>query len=165
MRNFNESDYALNKYSEGIVYKFADGSKHTIMLEDYLKANPDKIAEDFAKLKAFSDETYHQQDLDDTGYGKRKRSTDMMPEQKQPATVSLDVELIHKADGQAAVKATKLLLNSGDLTEVQRRRFILHFMQGLSYRQIAEKEGVHFTSVQESIEAATRKLKKYFEKF
>ena len=41
---------------------------------------------------------------------------------------------------------------------------MLHFFQGLSYRQIARQEGVFFTSVAESLEAAMGKLKKYFEK-
>lgn len=164
MRNFNESDYALNKFSEGIVYKFADGSKHTIMLEDYLRANPDKTAEDFAQLKALSDEVYHQQDLGDTGYGKRKRTFDMLPEQKHPATVSIDVELIHKADGQAALKAAKELFSSGKLTEVQRRRFVLHFLKGQSIRQIATVEEVDYRAVWESLNWASKKLKKLFDK-
>jgi DNA-directed RNA polymerase specialized sigma24 family protein len=56
------------------------------------------------------------------------------------------------------MEAAKQLMDSGDLTEVQRRRFILHFFQGLSYRQITNREGVHFTSVHKSIEAATAKL-------
>lgn len=35
MKNYKDSDYALNKYSENIVYKFADGVKE-ITLEDYI---------------------------------------------------------------------------------------------------------------------------------
>lgn len=60
MRNYKESDYALNKFSEGIVYKFADGIVE-ITLEDYLQDNPDKSKDDFDKLKAISDEIYHEQ--------------------------------------------------------------------------------------------------------
>ena len=41
MKNYKDSDYALNKYSQGIVYKFADGIVE-ITLEDYLRDNPDK---------------------------------------------------------------------------------------------------------------------------
>mgnify|MGYP001105847572 CR=1 FL=1 len=40
-----------NRYSKGIVYKFADGIVE-ITLEDYLRDNPDKTEEDFAELKA-----------------------------------------------------------------------------------------------------------------
>ena len=46
MKNYKDSDYALNKYSEGIVYKFADRIVE-ITLSAYLTENPDKTAEDF----------------------------------------------------------------------------------------------------------------------
>ena len=39
MRNYKSSDYAINKYSEGIVYKTANQIIE-ISLDDYLKANP-----------------------------------------------------------------------------------------------------------------------------
>lgn len=164
MRNFNKSDYALNKYSEGIVYQFVDGHTEVITLEDFLASNQSKTAEDFEKLKALSDEVYYKQDLEETRHGKRRRSLDLMTEQEHPTMVSIDTELIHKADKQDAMKATELLLNNDYLTEVQQRRFILHFYQGLSYRKIAEQESVHFTSVQESIEVAIHKLKKIYRK-
>ena len=61
MRNYKDSDYALNRYSQGIVYKFADGIVE-VTLEAFLRDNPDKTEEDFAELKALSDEIYYQQD-------------------------------------------------------------------------------------------------------
>ncbi|WP_333783126.1 hypothetical protein [Lutispora saccharofermentans] len=60
MKNYKDSDYALNKFSEGIVYKFADRIVE-VTLEDYLTENPGKTAEDFLELKALSDEIYHEQ--------------------------------------------------------------------------------------------------------
>jgi hypothetical protein len=39
MKNYKDSDYALNKFSEGIVYRFADRIVE-ITLEDYLAENP-----------------------------------------------------------------------------------------------------------------------------
>lgn len=44
MKNYKDSDYALNRYSQGIVYKFSDGIVE-ITLEDYLRDNPDKTEE------------------------------------------------------------------------------------------------------------------------
>lgn len=164
MRNYKDSDYALNKYSEGIVYKFADGVQE-ITLADYLRDNPGKTAADFARLKALSDEIYHEQDLEDTRYGKRAKTLESVENSEQYASASPDMDLIHKIDMGQAAKAAGKLLNSGDLTDVQKRRFILHFYRGLSYRQIAAREGVFFTSVAESVHAASDKLKKYFEKF
>lgn len=162
MRNFNESDYALNKYSEGIVYKFADGKTQTIWLEDYLSANPGKSAEDFAKIKALSDELYHEQVIVEHRTGRLDVTINGLEETEQLATVSIDTELIHKADTGKALKAAKLFLNSGKLTEVRRRRFILHCFKGLSIRQIAELEQVDFRAVWESLHWATKKLKKFY---
>ena len=163
MKNYKDSDYALNKFSEGIVYRFADRVVG-IKLEDYLTENPGKTAQDFLELKALSDEIYHQQVISENRTSRLDISINGLEETEALATVSLDTELIHKSDSKNAMEAVKQLLDSKDLTEVQRRRFILHFFQGLSYRQIASLEGVHFTSVHESIEAATIKLQKFFEK-
>lgn len=60
MKNFKDSDYALNKFSEGIVYRFADRIVE-ITLDDYLTENPGKTEQDFLELKALSDEIYHEQ--------------------------------------------------------------------------------------------------------
>ena len=57
MKNYRKSDYALNKFSEGIVYQFSDGTLE-ISMEDYLRDNPDKTEADFLELKALSDEIY-----------------------------------------------------------------------------------------------------------
>jgi len=46
------------------------------------------------------------------------------------------------------------------LPETQRRRLILYYFMGFTYAQIAEKEGCKYQTVQESIYAALKKLKK-----
>ena len=69
MKNYKDSDYALNKFSEGIVYKFADRIVE-ITLEDYLAENPGRTAQDFLELKALSDEIYHQQVIHVSDSGK-----------------------------------------------------------------------------------------------
>lgn len=60
MKNYKSSDYAINKYSENIVYKTANQIIE-ISLSDYLEANPDKTEQDFNELKALSDEIYLEQ--------------------------------------------------------------------------------------------------------
>lgn len=147
MRKYWTSDYAVNKDREGIVYQFADGSEIEISLTEYLQVNPDKTEQDFMELKALSDDIYYEQALEDTRYGKRKQSLGKLEDSEQFATPEVDTLLIHNSDKGQALKAARLLLESGDLTEVQRRRFIRHFFEGQSYRQIAGQEGVHFTSV------------------
>lgn len=87
-----------------------------------------------------------------------------LEETEQMATASLDVELVEKGDRKNAMAAAEKLLVSGALTEVQRRRFILHFFQGLSTRQIARLEGVHQKAIWKSINLAKEKLRFFFEK-
>lgn len=48
-----------------------------------------------------------------------------------------------------------------DLPEVQRRRLSLYYFRGLTYAQIAELEGCKYQTVQESIYAALKNLKKF----
>lgn len=47
------------------------------------------------------------------------------------------------------------------LPEAQRRRLLLHFMDNLTYRQIADLEGVNPFAVSHSIKRALIQLQKY----
>jgi RNA polymerase sigma-70 factor (ECF subfamily) len=51
------------------------------------------------------------------------------------------------------------------LTETQRRRFVLHHEFGLTYEQIGDIEGRHYTSIGESILKAERKIYEIMKKF
>ncbi len=161
MKNYKDSDYALNKFSEGIVYRFADRIVE-ITLEDYLAENPGKTAQDFLELKALSDEIYHEQVIHENRTSRLDVSISGMEETEQLAAPPLDLDLIHKSDTAKAMQAAKRLLDSGELTEIQQRRFILHYFRGLSTRQIAEKEAVHQRAVWDSLQWASKKLKKFF---
>ena len=72
MKNFDKSDYALNKFSEGIVYKFSNEIRE-ITKEQYLRENPNKTEGDFLKLKEISDEIF----LDEIRYYKYGKYVDM----------------------------------------------------------------------------------------
>ena len=162
MRNYKDSDYALNRYSHGIVYKFAD-SIVEVTLEDFLRSNPDKTEKDFVELKALSDEIYYQQDRQEQKTSRYNVSINGMEEMDIAAVPPIDSELIRKKEEEKALGAAKRLLDSGKLTPVQRRRFLLHFFQGFSTRQIAKMEGVHQRAVWDSLVWAQKKLKKYYE--
>mgnify|MGYP005851448787 CR=1 FL=1 len=164
MREYWTSDYAVNKDSKNIVYQFADG-RVEITMEDYLKANPEKTEADFIQLKKLSDELFYEQGLEDTRYGKRKQTLGLLENSERFATPAPDTILTRENEEKKVLAAAEQLFEGKELTEVQERRFRLHFFKGLSYRQIASLESVHFTSVQESIEVATRKLKRNFNYF
>ena len=73
MKNYHKSDYALNKFSEGIVYQFSDGTLE-ISMADYLRDNPNKTEADFWELKALSDEIYLEQVRLETAQGNKTGS-------------------------------------------------------------------------------------------
>ena len=159
MRRFQDTDYGRNKYSKGIVYKGAKGYIE-VTLEEYIRENPSKTEEDFIELKRMSDEIYYEQDREETRYEHKKIriETDEMIDEM---SVTLEVSFIEQEEKLEMKQAVKQLLQKEEITLTQKRRFYLHFFEGLSYRVIAKQEGVHFTSVQESIEVCVRKLKKF----
>ena len=64
MKNYVQSDYALNKSAKGIIYRFADRIVE-ITQDDYLHENPDKTPANFAELKALSVADYYDTDRSD----------------------------------------------------------------------------------------------------
>ena len=64
-------------------------------------------------------------------------------------------EVISKLDKERLLSALNCL------NENQKRRIILYYFQGLTYRQIAKIDGVSDMSVRESIAGAIKKLKKF----
>ena len=50
------------------------------------------------------------------------------------------------------------------LTEKQRSRMIMHFYEGMTYREIADAENADFTSVRDSIKLAKEKIEKFLKK-
>ena len=64
MKNYQSTDYAVNKNADGIVYRFAYQTIE-VTLDDYLRENPGKTAADFAELKALSDADYYETDRSD----------------------------------------------------------------------------------------------------
>lgn len=161
MREFQNTDYVRNKYSEGILYKVSDGYIE-VTVEQYLKENSDKTEQDFMELKRISDEIYYKQNQEESAYARRKEELKAVEEIEQRGASIFDLEIIKKMEGEEMKQAVKRLLEVGNITLVQKRRFYLHFYEGMSYRQIVKLDGVHFTSVQESIEACVKKLKKIY---
>ena len=64
-----------------------------------------------------------------------------------------------EAEKESSARYTKAL---SLLTDVQRNRFLM-FAAGMSTHEIANREGTNQKSVYESIEAARKKLKKFYE--
>ncbi|MCL2546156.1 MAG: RNA polymerase subunit sigma-24 [Oscillospiraceae bacterium] len=167
MKNYRDSDYAINKNAKGIVYRFADQTVE-ITLADYLRENPAKTAADFEALKALSDADYYETDRSGYRQSWKNTSLDKLADDKNDAfTVpSAEDEVILQAEQAAAYAKRKssAVLVLDKLTDVQRRRYLMYHVQGLSTYQIAEREGTNQKSVHESLQAAEKKIKKYLSK-
>jgi DNA-directed RNA polymerase specialized sigma24 family protein len=165
VKNFKNSDYALNKHSGGIVYRFADGIVE-VTLTDYLAENPDKTAGDFTVLKSLSDEDYREQDR--SGYRQTWKDVPFgaFEETELCAAPSPEASVIDAPEEAARQRGRTALAKKAldKFTEVQRRRYILYHVEGLTTRKIADMEGVTHQSVVECLAAAEAKIKKVLAK-
>lgn len=165
MWNYRKNDYAANKYSPNIVYRFNDEIIE-ISLEDYLEENPDRTEQDFLKLKALSDEIYYEQDRAENTQTRKNISIQGMEEMNCCATRSLEDEWEEFEVERQNYRYTKLalgqLFTTNILTETQKRRFRLNIFYGLSSREIGRIEGASHQAVAKSLKIAVEKLRVIF---
>jgi len=161
VKNYNASDYAINKNARGIVYRFADQAVE-ITLEDYLRENPGKTAADFSELKALSDADYYETDRSDYRQTWKNTSFDGLEDTADFATLSPEDEVVGKAEQATDAERRNGLAKKAldKLTDVQRRRYVQHHVHGMTAREIAAKEGLNHRSVLESLWLAEKKIKK-----
>ncbi|HZJ77703.1 MAG TPA: hypothetical protein VFD52_02725 [Clostridia bacterium] len=161
MKNYRDSDYAANKKAKGIVYRFSNQTIE-ITLEDYLRENPDKNEADFTELKSLSDEIYLKQVRAENAQTKKNVSIHSLEATTLCCVASPEDALI-AAEEQAENQRQRREIAAkaiSTLTEVQRRRYLLSTVQGLSTWQIAAMEGANQKAVYESLKAAEKKIKK-----
>lgn len=163
-KDYRKSDYGINKYSEGIVYRYADGSRLTITFEMIVAVNPAFKKDDFNKIKAFSDDCYHREakaEYNQSYYVKSSLNESVSSDWL--STTPLEAELFEKWDKQLYMAKAYEAINS-ILTPIQRKRLLLH-IKGLTTRQIADIEGNTQAAIWKSIDAAVEKIKKYLRNF
>ena len=161
MKNYIDSDYAVNKNAEGIVYRFATETTE-IALEAYLTENPDKTADDFAELKALSDGDYLERDRGDYRQTWKNVSLHSLGELADRTAPNPEDEVIAKSERATEQKRRYALAKEAldKLTEVQRRRYVTYHAQGLSTWKIAGAEGVNQSKIVNSLGLAQKKIKK-----
>lgn len=159
MKNYQGSDYALNKFSDGIVYRFADRTMK-ISLEDYLAENPGKTERNFMELKALSDSIYREQDRLENAQTNKNISIHGLEETDEVSTASLEDEYI----GRHEDEILEYIIRT-HLTKKQARRIRLCIYHGLSSRKIAKLEGLHYRTIQDSLVLAKKKIEKYLKNF
>jgi len=165
LKNYTDSDYALNKYSEGIVYRFADKIVE-VTLDAYLSENPGKTESDFQTLKELSDTIYLEQVQNDNTKTYKDVSYDSLEETTFCCVQSTEESFIDGIDEQEVSKrkAEQITLAEkamNNLTDVQRKRYIMYKIEGLSTRKIADLDRVSHQSILECLAAAEKKIKKF----
>lgn len=164
MKNYKDSDYARNKYSPNMVYKFADSSINEVTQEKYLGERAKEGVKGYAKLKKESNDIFHKDAIYDN---KECRHTVPIEDIDEKAFIQDDSildSIIEREEKDRALAAAKELLERGKLTEEQKRRFIQHYFHGLSTREIGKQEGVSHIAIYKSIKGAKEKLIKNFNK-
>ena len=168
MKNYRDNDYALNKVNKtAVVYRFATETVE-ITLDAYLRENPGKTEAGFAELKTLSDADYLEIDRSDYRQTYLNVSIHGLAETCVCSSPSPEDEFIEsefdrpEREVEAEQRHELGMRAFGTLTEVQRRRYTQHYVDGLSTRQIADLEGSNHKSVHESIKSAEKKVKKFF---
>ena len=147
-----DSDYALNKHSQNIVYRQADGSRVKIKPED---------CPDFDRWKAFSDGDFKELDRQDQIEAQGRVSFNDLTDAgvEPPHSVEEAAELGEPPPTEPEARTMEnAMAILACLTETQRRRYLLYNRDGLTIRQIASQEQVAAMVVQHSIEAAKKKI-------
>jgi hypothetical protein len=165
MKNYKDSDYALNKYSEGIVYRFADEIVE-VTLADFLAENPGKTEADFLALKELSDSIYLNQVKAENAQTKKNWVYNEMSAVVKRYAPSPEETLIGEMDELEEAEWHEQRIETSNraiktLTDIQRRRYLMYHVDGLSTWQIAKLEGANQKSVFESLQAAEKKIKKF----
>lgn len=160
MKNYWASDYALNRKSAGIVYRFADGVVE-VTLEDYIRENPDKTEADFLALKAISDEIYQQQFSRTKAQSRRELPLYDCAKVSAPSAEEMLEGELKLRELETVHAQLERFIGTGLLTEIQRRRFSLYCINGLSTRQIAGAEGVTQKAVWKSLHYCEKKFKNF----
>lgn len=157
----SRQEWNVNKDSTSIIYCFADGTTREITMDEYLCAHPEHSAEDFRIIKELSDELlYHEYHSDNYhGYWKANKDfSDLTALIESPDQEPLE-SLLRKEQLHYAFRIAARLLQSGKLTEFQRRCFIAYFIKGSSVAEIAQIEKTNYLKIWRHIrylEAALR---------
>lgn len=167
MKTFQNNNYALNKFSENIIYIFQD-ELIEITLEQFLFENPTATEDDFIYWKELSDELLYEEDRSNWRQTHKNYSLDLMEHHNfhMPSPEDLLIEQLSLQEANLVYQENKrklpLVLNS--LTETQKRRYLLYICAGMTERAIASSEGVSQQSIHECLVGVEKKISKLLKK-
>lgn len=154
------SDHALNKRdADAIVYQDASGNTIRLTRADFASE------EEFLIWKAWSDADYHRREKEDHLHANHTVSFEDLPD-RLSTLPSMDNTLADEFDRQEQkrlhTEAMELLKSC--LSEIQFRRFWMHYVEGRTIREIARVESISYQCVSKSIQAAEKKIFKILKK-
>lgn len=163
----NKSDYALNKTSKCIVYRFATTENDGSGKQEVRCLTADDM-ENFEFWKRLSDSDYHNIEKNEKRTSHRDVSIHAFEESDKCATNSLEDEYCRQIDEQEdqdiRTLENGLSIMERCLTPTQYRRFYQYYYIGMTTRQIADAEQKTQMTIFESLKAAEKKIKKILEK-
>lgn len=127
-------------------------------------------SEEFAPIRESqrNNDKYHKKELRDQElYGFTEELTEIANEccflsGEEPIAIDVMIEI---EENEAFRCKEDMMRNSlMTLTDTQRRRSEMYFVKGMSFRRIAELEGIDEKAVRKSIEGAKKKILEYFKK-
>jgi DNA-directed RNA polymerase specialized sigma24 family protein len=162
-----QNDWLRNKDSKAIVYQLAGGTTVEVTLEVFLKSDSKLTAEDFKKLKSVSDKLF--KDDDDGELEKERNELPLFEWSDALAAPTEDKKLLDHIAHKDYLERRKKLIPLKDkvldiLTPTQRRRYLLHYADGLTENRIAEVENATQQSINDSLQAAQKKINKFLAK-
>lgn len=152
------SNYSRNKQEQNaIVYCDAFGNVINLTADDF------GSEEEFRNWKSWSDENYHIEDKLEVVERIHTVPIDLVSDAAL-IVPGIDVVLIRQLErAEQFRQAAAMIAQFKDkLTETQFRRLCLYFINEMSIDQIGIREGVTHQAVSLTINAAIKKIKKYF---
>ena len=168
-KNYTKEHYAINKYRKGIVYRGVDGN-YEITVEGFLQENPNMTEADFDYWKSLSDELYKEEDRKSNEITRMNVSISDIEETQLVSVESAETEFVRSTSEEDIFKmeimSAQLILRIAreELSDIQLRRFLSHYIDGKKEEDIAKEEGVCQSTVSRSISGAENKIKKIIRK-
>lgn len=152
-----KSNYSINKQDPDAIVYPAQGEHIRLTREDF------DTETDFLKWKAWSDADYHSEERREHIHANHTGPMDKLSE-GAGAAPSPEIVIEQRMERAEHDRATVELVVriKGQLTDKQFRRLWMHFAQGMTEAQIAQKEGCGQQRISKSILGALRKIEKIF---
>lgn len=147
-----------DKYNPYNIYKTQEGTFHLRFRDGEGALQDLEISEElYQQFNQFELDDLSYLNVVDRHYEQSEQTEASVNARAFSTPKSLEDEVMEKMESERLYRAIM------ELSEVQRRRLILYYFEGLTYEQIAQREGCTISPVKNSIDRALEKLEKILE--